>query len=120
MVVVVVVVAVVEAVVVVMAGTSGQLIARSPSVPLEVNVTKPGWLVVICSLIQFWYLDTRAYTPGKLAEAQPSPKLTTPDWTQTEPCLLTKGPPESPCRMKNSLVTCYVSYSAHFSCSSQV
>jgi len=47
--------------------------------PLELNSTNPGWLLVILELIQSWYRDTRAYTPGYLGSAHPIPKLTMPD-----------------------------------------
>lgn len=69
---------------------------RSPSVPLEVKVRKPGWLLLMFALIQDLYWDTRVYTPGKPGLAQPCPKLTTPAWIQRLFCFTTKGPPESP------------------------
>ena len=44
-------------------GTGGkpvQVKLRSESVPLELKVTNPGWLLVIMLLIHVWYLDTLA------------------------------------------------------------
>ena len=57
------------------------------AVGFTVAMMKPGGLVEICLLIQSWYSDTRAYTPGVSANAQPMPKLTTPASTQREPFL---------------------------------
>lgn len=81
---------------VVVGGEVMQVTLRSESVPLDEKVMKPGWALVIWLLIQVWYWETLAYTPGKFARAQLLPKLTTPDWIQRVPCLLTSGPPESP------------------------
>lgn len=81
--------------------SAAQVTVRSELFPLEEKVTKPGWSVLIWLLIQAWYWDTLAYTPGKFGLAQLTPKLTTPDWIQTEPDLLTSGPPESPCTETN-------------------
>ncbi len=39
---------------------------------------------------------TRAYRPGRLARAQPSPQLTIPASTISEPSATTSGPPLSP------------------------
>lgn len=49
---VVVALSVVEAVVGAMVGSPGQFTLRSPSVPVELYITKPGWLVVIVCWIQ--------------------------------------------------------------------
>ena len=57
------------------------------AVGFPVAMMKPGGLVEICPLIQFWYSDTRAYTPGVSANAHSMPKLTTPASTQREPFL---------------------------------
>jgi hypothetical protein len=77
-------------------GRAVQVTLRSESVPLDEKVMKPGWSLVIWLLIQVLYWETLEYTPGKFSRAQPMPKLTTPDWIQRVPCLLTSGPPESP------------------------
>lgn len=39
-------------------GKPGQETLRSLLVPFDVKVRKPGWLLVIWVLIQFWYWDT--------------------------------------------------------------
>ena len=83
-------------------GGSPQLKVASLLIPADRKSTKPGWLVVMIPLIQAWYSDTLAYTPGKLGKAHPWPKLTTPDWTHCTPCLPTRGPPESPFRGRGS------------------
>lgn len=91
---------VVGAVVVVTGGRPEQDTCWSLSVPLDVNKTKPGWLVLMFWLIQSWYLETLAYTPGKFGTAQLLPKLTMPTWIHWEPCLRSSGPPESPCAVQ--------------------
>ncbi len=71
--------------------------------PLLLNSTNPGGLLPMVEVIQSWYWEILAYTPGYLGSAHPLPKLTTPDWIHREPLLVTNGPPESPCIDKHKI-----------------
>lgn len=77
------------------AQTSWAVTVSTPAEEMETVGTLPISLVIQAS-----YSDTRVNTDGRPVSGQLPPKLLIPNWTQDDPCLITRGLPASPCKHK--------------------